>query len=90
MGQTFDITLQGTPTAGYRWEVTIPPEDEHVVSLAGSSWSPAASHLGGAAEQRFHFQALAAGTAVVHFRYRRPWDTVAHDEREVTIAVTDT
>jgi predicted secreted protein len=45
--------------------------------------------MGGRAAQHFHFRALAAGTAGVQFRYSRPWETVAREERHVVITVID-
>jgi inhibitor of cysteine peptidase len=86
-GQAFDVSLEAVPTAGYRWEATIPADATARVNLLGSDWVPERPGLGGTAKQHFHFRALAPGTVVIHFRYSRSWDTVARDEQEVTVSI---
>ena len=83
VGASFDIALEATPTAGYRWE---PVDLDDAVELLGDDVeSP--SGLGGSARQVFHFRALRAGQARVILRYGRPWEAQEADRRRYTVRV---
>jgi predicted secreted protein len=86
--ETFEVPLEGQPTAGYRWELILTPAAVGKVALVEERWDPDVTRAGGPAVQRFRFRALSPGTLELTFLYRRPWETGAADRVEkVTITI---
>jgi len=82
VGGTFEVSLEGTPTAGFVWEAELPDDGRQLVEPEGSEWrQPPARRLGGADVQVFRFRALRRGRATLRFRYRRPWESHSLRER---------
>ena len=87
VGQTFDVKLLGTPTAGYVWEVQNLPRSlilVETVSQPENTKGRAQGMVGGNDWTRFRFKTKAApvdlqapsGQALV-LRYGRPWELAA-------------
>lgn len=89
VGEAFDVALEAVPTAGFRWEVSIPAEGSGLLTLDGSDWEPRTSLAGGSALQRFHFRGVAAGSVTLHFRYRRPWEGMDREQRAMTVTIDE-
>lgn len=87
VGDSFDICLDATPTAGFRWEVEMPPEADALLMSQGRDTEAARGVVGGSARQCFHFQALAPGQVNLHFRYGRPWEATVQEEKVVSIHI---
>jgi predicted secreted protein len=74
VGEVFEIPLEATPTAGFRWELSLPMEAD-LVDFVGTEWRPVQPGLiGGSAAQIFRFNAVAPGELTLVFDYRRPWE----------------
>jgi predicted secreted protein len=86
-GETFEVALEGQPTAGYRWELVVPPAAVGKVALVDERWDPDTTRAGGPAVQRFRLRAISPGTMKLTFRYRRPWEA-APAERIENVTVT--
>jgi predicted secreted protein len=90
VGGTFEVSLEGTPTAGFVWEAELPDDGRPLVEPEGSEWrQPPARRLGGAAVQVFRFRALRRGRATLRFRYRRPWESHSLRERLVPVNIEE-
>jgi predicted secreted protein len=86
-GETFEVPLEGTPTAGYAWEF-IPEESGELVELIDSKFVLRPGGPGRSAEQVFRFRATTPGEATLHFRYGRPWENKAAQERSIPLTVS--
>jgi predicted secreted protein len=90
VGETTIVRLPGLGTAGYAWTVAVSPTDGEVVGVSeagdgdGDAGPPGASR-----EHAFVVTARRAGTAVVHFEQRRPWEQGAEplESRDVEVVV---
>jgi len=72
-GQTFTVSLEGSPTTGYSWEVT--EFDPAVIEWSGEADYKADSMLiGSGGVFKFTFKAVAAGTSSLKLVYQRPWE----------------
>ena len=90
VGGTFEVSLEGTPTAGFVWEAELPEAERKLVEPAGSEWRPPpARRLGGTAVQVFRFRALRRGQATLRFLYRRPWESQPVRERLVPVHIEE-
>ena len=89
VGETFEVSLKGIPTAGFAWEVDIPSEARRLIEALGSEWTLAATEVGAPATQRFRFLALAPGELTLIFRYGRSWETIESDRRAVAIRISE-
>jgi predicted secreted protein len=89
VGETFEVSLEGIPTAGFVWEVDIPSEARRLIEALGSEWTLAASEVGAPASQRFRFLAMAPGELTLIFRYRRSWENTESDRRTVAVRISD-
>jgi len=78
---TFEIALDGVPTAGYVWELVHPLDKAGVVQELGHEWKRSTSLVGGPSQEHFRFLALTEGEVTLHFRYRRPWEKDFKKER---------
>lgn len=83
-GQTFEVKLLGTPTAGYSWEVQSLPAGVVLVDKTSQPENPEGRKqgmVGGNDWTRFRFKTISApvdlqstaGQALV-LRYARPWE----------------
>ena len=82
VGVPFTVSLE-TPVAGYRWQVEIPS----LVELTAHATTPGAG-VGGAAADVFAFLPRAAGTGVLRFVLKRPWETTPNKSVEYPVKVT--
>jgi predicted secreted protein len=93
-GQSFEVKLLGTPTAGYSWDVQSLPAGVILVDKASEPENPAGraqGMVGGNDWTRFHFKTIStptdlqgvAGQALV-LRYARPWEFEAGKPAEQT------
>lgn len=90
VGGTFEVSLEGTPAAGFVWEADLPEGQGRLVEQAGSEWRPPPERrLGGKGLQIFRFRALRPGEATLRFRYRRPWESHPVRERLVPVHIED-
>ena len=88
VGETFEIDLEGVPTAGFLWEAVSVPED--LMRLVDDDVDAPPGPIGGAALQRFRFEALAPGEAELRFSYRRPWESSPPaEERAVKVTIRE-
>jgi inhibitor of cysteine peptidase len=81
------VRLPENPSTGYRWELE--PPLETVLKLIRDSHQPPARSVPGAGGIRvFEFRARSAGSALIHLRLRRPWESERpHGVFEVTVCV---
>ena len=90
VGGMFEVSLEGTPTAGFVWEAELLEGERKLVEPAGSEWRPPpARRLGGTAVQVFRFRALRRGQATLRFLYRRPWESQPVRERLVPVHIEE-
>ena len=87
VGEEFDITLKGIPTAGFAWKLVSTSEGKEVVEQVGDRWEVTPNIIGGVAQQLLRFRALAFGEVVLHFQYTRPWEAKPRDERSFLVRV---
>ncbi|MDQ6884385.1 MAG: protease inhibitor I42 family protein [Candidatus Dormibacteraeota bacterium] len=86
-GDTFEVPLEGTPTGGYVWELA-PGESGQPVQFLDARFVLKPGGASGAnATQVFRFRATGPGQATLHFRYGRPWDSQAAQERTIAVNV---
>jgi predicted secreted protein len=85
-GETFEVALEGVPGSGYRWEAELPEGMSPVALLGEETEARDPAKVGGAAIQRFRFEALEPGELELRFVYRRPWKTGTPLEEE-TVAI---
>jgi predicted secreted protein len=85
VGDTFDINLEGHPTAGFIWQPIVP---HNYLEHLDTHFEAKSSMVGGAARQHFLFRALAPGNIALVFRYGRPWERdKVSDERIFSIRI---
>jgi predicted secreted protein len=88
VGDVFEVHLEGVPTSGYVWEVTVHVQLRDVVELLNSKTNaPEPSAPGGQATQTFRFRAAGPGEGRLLFRYRRSWEKTAAREHRVHVRV---
>ncbi len=89
VGDAFEVELEGVPTAGYVWELTIESRLGDVVELvARETRTPGPSVAGGRAVQIFRFRAVGPGQGTLLFRYGRPWEKAVTREHRVGVRVS--
>jgi predicted secreted protein len=87
VGEVFEISLEATPTAGFRWELSFPTEAD-LVDFVGTEWRPLQPGLiGGSAAQIFRFSAMAPGELTLVFEYRRPWEVSERKRQAVRVRI---
>ncbi len=86
-GDAFEVALEGTPTAGFVWDVIVEAEDQALIEVLGSEFRLKEGTVGGSASQVFRFHAHRLGTARLLFSYRRPWEKTPRAQRTVVIRV---
>jgi predicted secreted protein len=90
VGDVFEVDLEGVPTSGYVWEVTVEGGLRDVVELLNrETRTPEPSAPGGRATQTFRFRAVGPGQGRLLFRYRRSWENTAAREHRVHVRVGD-
>jgi predicted secreted protein len=90
VGDVFEVDLEGIPTSGYLWEVTVEGGLRDVVELLNSGTrTPDPSAPGGQATQTFRFRAAGPGQGRLLFRYRRSWEKTAAREHRVHVRVSE-
>jgi predicted secreted protein len=88
VGEAFEVPLQATPTAGFRWELSFPTEAADLVAFVGSEWQQMQPGLiGGSATQVFRFNAVAPGELTLVFEYRRPWEVSERKRQAVHVRI---
>jgi inhibitor of cysteine peptidase len=85
VGDEVVVTLDETPTSGYRWAVD--GFDEEILAPLDSAFVPATGdRLGAAGARRFRFAVVGTGSSGLSLVNRRPWAPDAGDRRfEATI-----
>jgi predicted secreted protein len=87
VGEVFEIPLEATPTAGFRWELSFATE-AGLVDFVGTEWHPVQPGLiGGSAAQIFRFNAVAPGELTLVFEYRRPWEVSERKGQAVHVRI---
>ena len=87
-GETFEVTLEGVPGSGFRWEPEPPAGKSPVVARGEELEEADPSRVGGSAVQRFRFQAVEPGRVELRFVYRRSWeDEPPLEERAFAVVV---
>jgi predicted secreted protein len=90
VGDVFEVDLEGVPTSGYVWEVTVERGLQDVVELLNrETRTPEPSAPGGTATQTFRFRAVGPGEGRLLFQYRRSWEDIAARERRAHVRVSD-
>lgn len=74
VGETFEITLEGSAGTGFRWEFEPMPETTRLVSLLEERREAVSTVPGGQTIQHFQFQAVSPGKLDLTFRNRRAWE----------------
>jgi predicted secreted protein len=88
VGEAFEVPLQATPTAGFRWELLFPTEAADLVDFVGTHWQQMQPGLiGGSATQVFRFKAVGPGELSLVFEYRRPWEVSERKRRAVQVRI---
>jgi predicted secreted protein len=84
VGTEFEVRLASPASAGYVWAVADVPAG---VECSGRKVDPAptASLPGDGTTQVFSCKAVAAGSHVIHFVLKRPWESTAADTHSVTV-----
>ncbi len=82
VGVPFTVTLE-TPVAGYQWQAEVPPSLESAGRTTTSGIG-----VGGAAADVFEFLPRAAGTGVLRFALKRPWEATPNKTVEYQIKVS--
>jgi predicted secreted protein len=88
VGEAFEIPLQATPTAGFRWELSFATDAADLVDFIGTEWQQMQPRLiGGSATQVFRFNAVAPGELTLVFQYRRPWEASERKRQAVHVRI---
>jgi inhibitor of cysteine peptidase len=86
-GRFFDIILEGNPTTGYSWE-KVEPEDDQIVELLDTEYTPESDRVGSAGIKVFHFKTIGKGKAFIRLIYRRSWEKEVQPIREFELKIT--
>jgi inhibitor of cysteine peptidase len=71
-GDVIIVSLQETPTTGYRW--TVDTTDETILELQNESFRVAPeAGIGGSGTRTFSFRAITAGSVNLKLKLRREW-----------------
>jgi inhibitor of cysteine peptidase len=87
LGQTVEICLKENPTTGFRWRMA--QAGGPVGALLRDDFEPGRQAPGQPGTHRWQFKAVAAGSELVRFVYRRSWedDAAAASVFTVTLSV---
>ena len=72
VGDTFHVTLDETPTTGYRWQLLL--GDKPLCVLIESTFEPGGQTPGLGGKHHWTFQAAEAGLTQLEFTSRRSWE----------------
>jgi inhibitor of cysteine peptidase len=73
-GESFTITLDSNPTAGYKWRIA-QQIDTGLLELIDSRFiAPKTNLVGAPGQEKWHFKAIKTGKAIISFDYIRPWE----------------
>ena len=89
VGETFEISLEGSAGTGFRWEFDPLPAAAQFVQLGEESREAQSTVPGGRTVQRFQFHALAPGTVDLTFRRRRAWEDPASGTVQIVAVQID-
>jgi predicted secreted protein len=82
-GQTFVVSLEGSPSTGYTWEAV--EYDERILRQVGEpGFTPESNVLGASGIQTLRFDAVGKGRTTLRLVYHRPWEDA---EPEQTFSV---
>lgn len=84
-GETFQVTLPGNATTGFRWEFTPAPQNVSMVDLVSATYEASTTSAGAPGLHRFEFLALRAGRTELRFAYRRSWETKEPREQKTIV-----
>jgi inhibitor of cysteine peptidase len=84
--EEFTISLQANPSTGYEWQYTGLSEQIQPLSTTYEASTPVLTGSGGT--DFFRFKASGTGEVVLHFVYKRSWETTTGDEKDFTVDVS--
>lgn len=84
-GQTFDISLRETRTAGFRWIIT--SGGEPVCRVVKDSFDNSSTTPGQSGTHQWHFIVDKPGTASIELVYRRRWQDKSPPARTYTLRI---
>ena len=91
-GSLAELRLSGNATTGFLWEIDPATDNDLVLKPQGEAEyrADAPGRPGAGGTTVFSYMAAVPGTAVLVFRYRRPWETEAAEKTfRVTVLVKD-
>jgi inhibitor of cysteine peptidase len=84
-GEEFLVTLDSTPTGGYRW---YPSFNANVINLILHNFNQDSQKLiGGSGHDIFTFRAVDSGTTILKMIYKRDWEDIVISEKNYLIDV---
>jgi len=86
LAEQFTVELDANPTTGYEWQVEFPRK---MLRLVRRELSPPGPEIGGAVKQRFVFEALSKGNAVLELSYKRSWEPRALEARKISVQIRE-
>lgn len=86
VGDQIRVELAAQMGTGYSWQLL--PLESNVAASGAVELVPAPNPMPGGPEmQVFHLRVLAAGTVVLHFEYRQPWNKTAPAARTFSVTL---
>jgi predicted secreted protein len=80
--RVFTIELQGNPTTGYEWSLSVEPKG--VVSIKSKEFiADASGRVGVGGIMSWKLSTKKVGTTTMKFSYSRPWETDVKPAREI-------
>lgn len=86
VGDSFTIELEGNPTTGYEWQLSL---DESKLELVEQSHQPLTGNVGGGEITRFVIKPLAAGAALIRAVYQRQWETTPAQQHDFGVYIQE-
>jgi len=86
VSEPFIIELEGNPTTGYQWHLTL---DESQVKLLDQQYQTTGSGFGGGGLERFVFQPVKRGKTSIHATYKRQWETTSLEQQDFLVHISD-
>jgi predicted secreted protein len=84
VGERFILELPAVATAGFTWLLN---QDLEVAVLTQERMRPGEPSRGAISIQEFEFAAIKSGASTLLLEYKRPWENVTKERREVDIVV---
>jgi predicted secreted protein len=86
IGGQVRVELAAQMGTGYSWQLQ--PLESNVAASGAVELVPAPNPMPGGPEmQVFHLRILSAGTVVLHFEYRQPWNKTAPPAKTFTVTL---